>query len=184
MGGRFVTARVAAALVVIGFAVGCGAGDSATGGGETGTSASKAATKTAPKAPATTAPTETPTASVAGCVKAPNAVVSAISDGFTNATFELHDAKMLAVPPDEQNSRGYPKNMVAGNITGPKGAAPSAVGVWAIGTAASPGPIFALNPGAQKLTDWGAAIQDGSVMARNRDIMASSDSAKAVQDCL
>jgi hypothetical protein len=117
------------------------------------------------------------------CAKAPKSVVRDISRGLTAEGYELQDAVMLAVPKDEQNTSGYPVNMVAANIVG-EGGASTAKGVWAVNDADSPGPIFALNPPAQLLTDWGAAIQDGSPMAENRDIMASSDTAAAVEDCL
>ena len=109
--------------------------------------------------------------------------MKAIAEGFTNGGFDLEDAQMVAVPKDEQNTEGYPRNMVAANMTGENGG-DGAIGVWAINLPRDPGPIFALNPGAKELTDWGAAIQDGSPMAENRDIMASSDSAAAVEKCL
>jgi len=121
----------------------------------------------------------------ANCEKAPDSLVSAISDGFNDSTFELHDAQMVKVPKEDQNDRGYPGYVVAGNITGPGGADPSAVGVWAVSSSTDqPGPIFALNPGANQLTDWGDAIKDGSLAAKNRDIMAGLDAAKEAPDCL
>ena len=118
------------------------------------------------------------------CEKAPTSVTSAISDGFTNSTFELHDAQMVKVPAGDQSSTGYPSYIVAGSVTGPDGADPSAVGVWSVSEPSDPGPIFALNPGAKTLTNWGTAIQDGSQMAETRDIIASLDSTQAAQDCL
>jgi hypothetical protein len=118
------------------------------------------------------------------CVAAPDAVVTAIADGLTDPSNELHDAQMVEVPPDDRNDEGYPQNIVAANITGPAGADPSAVGLWAVNTSDAPGPIIGLNPGAMELTDWGAAIEEGSPMAENRDIMASLDSTAAAEDCL
>src|SRR5215468_8809576 len=58
------------------------------------------------------------------CTAAPKTVVDAIAEGFTNSTFELHDAQMVAVSKQEQNDQGYPVNMVAGNITGSGGKEP------------------------------------------------------------
>jgi hypothetical protein len=120
------------------------------------------------------------------CVPAPDALVAAIADGLTNPSNELHDAQMVEVPPGDGTDQGYPQNIVAANITGPDGADPSAVGLWAVrfNTPKDSGPIIALNPRAMQLTDWGAAIQEGSPMAENRDIMASLDSTAAARGCL
>lgn len=106
-----------------------------------------------------------------------------ISQGLNLEGYKLQDAVMVVVPEEEQNTSGYPVNMVAANVVG-EGGDSTAVGVWAINEAESPGPIFALNPPAQLLTDWGAAIEEGSPMAENRTIMASSDSAAAAEGCL
>lgn len=117
------------------------------------------------------------------CEGAPASVVKTIESGINAKGYELRDAVMVAVPMDEQNTEGYPVNMVAANIVG-EGGDSTARGVWSVSEADSPGPIFALNEPAQLLTEWGAAIQDGSPMAEGRDIMASSDSAAAAEECL
>jgi hypothetical protein len=121
--------------------------------------------------------------SASRCKKAPPRAVRAIAEGFTDSAFNLENAQMVAVPKVEQNTEGYPQNMVAANMTAKKGG-DGPIGVWAINLPRDPGPILALNPGAKTITDWGAAIHDGSPMAENRDIMASSDSAAAVEKCL
>lgn len=87
---------------------------------------------------------------------------------------------VVDTPTDKQNDQGWPKQFLGARITG-SGLGDDTIGVWAIG---DPSPIWALNTMARELSDWGAAAQEGSQAAENRDTLAGYEEADQAEDCV
>jgi hypothetical protein len=125
--------------------------------------------------------TVTEAAASAECVEPDPALVDGIAQGLTvEGGGDLGNAQAVEVPKDKRNDQGWPKIMVAAEITGP--GMQGIVGAWASGEMG--GPIVALNPMAREFSDWGAAAQPGSRAAEIRDIIAGYEEVVAAVRCV
>jgi len=108
--------------------------------------------------------------------------MDAVADGLVAAD-SLENGVVVETRIDEQNSRGWPKAILAATVTG-QGA--SGVGTWAVNDPndpASVGPIIALNDVARTYSSWGAAAEPGSQMYENIQKMLGFEATAAAERC-
>jgi len=109
-------------------------------------------------------------------------VVSSIEQGLTmSGAGSLTGAKSLDVPPEFQNSAGWPEIFVAADIDGPGMEGSDEIAVWA--TSDGYGPIWAIDEMAREFSDWGTGAQPGSEAREAQDLLRSSEAYDDVRDC-
>jgi hypothetical protein len=132
--------------------------------------------------PGSEAASSTPSSPLS-CSPASATATDAVAQGLTvQGGGALENPQTVPIPPDKQNTNGWPVQFLGAGTTGPGMDGSENVGVWATG-ADGAGPIWALNSYAQAFSEWGAAAQPGSKAAENRDLLASYEEAKIVAKC-
>lgn len=118
------------------------------------------------------------------CEPASQAAADSVAEGLTvEGGGSLEDAVLVEIPPELRNDQDWPPFFLAARITGP-GMGEGVIGVWAVGDRDGGGPIFALNAMAREFSTWGAAAQEGSQAAENRNLLASYEQAQQAEGCV